>query len=136
MGVTKILKIASKQPQKKSRGGRPRIELTEKEKLMAIKYVTAAGFWKVRLADFLKISFPTLENILKKDASFFNDLKAAEAVFIGKIIQKAKPEFILRAKAGEEFPDSTQLDNESEQASEEIRKVVLRVREILPESGQ
>ncbi len=44
---------------------------------------------------FFKGSRPTLEKVLKADTNFFTRLKAADAEFCKRKIQKAKPEFIL-----------------------------------------
>ena len=119
----------------KKKNGRPRIKLTSEQKKLAVEYVSTSGLWKVRLAKFLKISFPTFESILKKDRSFFNDLEAADALFVQRTIKGAKPEFILRTKYKEEFPDNSFSDSGTG-GSEELDAVILRIRKILPASGQ
>lgn len=122
-----------RQPQNKNKGGRPQTELTEDRKSMAIEYVAASGFWKVRLAKFLKIDLKTLNKILQKNRGFSRDLEAADAVFVGKTIQHAKPEFILKSKYKDEFPDNS-FDPGAGQGGEELEAVIKRIRTILPAS--
>lgn len=119
----------------KNKTGRPRIILSEARKKLAIEYVASSGLWKVRLAKFLRIDHDTLNRILKTDRSFSDDLEAAEAVFVGKTIEKAKPEFILHSKYRDEFPDNS-FDPGIGQHAEELDAVILRIRQILPASGQ
>lgn len=89
--------------------GRPEIELASSQKLTAVQYVQKTGLWKIRLAKFLKIDRGTLDRILKNDPTFSTDLEAADAQFCGKTIQKAKPEFILKTKYKDEFPEDTKI---------------------------
>lgn len=118
---------------KKNKGGRPQTEITEDRKCMAIEYVSASGFWKVRLAKFLKIDLKTLNKILEKDRGFSRDLEAADAEFVGKTIQHAKPEFILKSKYRDEFPDNS-FDPGAERLPE-FEAVIKHIRTILPASG-
>lgn len=124
-----------KQLQGKNQGGRPQIILSETQKKIAVEYVSSSGFWKLRLAKFLKIDLKTLNKILLKNRGFSRDLEAAEAVFVGKTIQNARPEFILRSKYREEFPDNS-FDPGIGQGGEELEAVITRIRKILPASGQ
>jgi len=124
-----------KRSKKKNKGGRPKFVLTDKQRKAAIDYVTSSGFWKTRLAKFMKISFPTLELVLKRDKSFFNDIEAADATFVQKMVERAKPEFILRSKYKDEFPENN-FDPGAGQGGEELEAVILRIRKILPPSGQ
>ncbi len=120
---------------KGNKGGRPRVILSGSQMQLAIEYVTTSGLWKVRLAKLLRIDHDTLNRILKTDRSFSDDLEAAEAVFIGKTIQRAKPEFILKTKYRNEFPDNN-FDPGLGQGIEEFDAVIKRIRQILPASGQ
>ena len=96
----------------KNKGGRPPKELTEDQKLAAIQHVTISGFWKMRLATFLRVDFKTLARILKEDKGFSSKIKSADAQFCANMISRAKPEFILRTKYRDEFPDSKIVDSE------------------------
>jgi len=96
----------------KHKGGRPRgsfIKLTIDQKKAAINYVLKAGLWKVRLTHFLRIDLKTLNRILNSDKDFSLDLEAAEAEFAGNNIAAAKPEFILKTKYKDEFPEETKI---------------------------
>lgn len=82
--------------------------LDSENKELAIRYVTATGFFKYRVASYLGISRPTLDRIFKEDPSFFTQLKAADAVFCKNLIirtAKKNPSFILKTKYKEEFDD-------------------------------
>lgn len=130
------LKPTSKKVVKrKPKRGRPLIKFSPEQKKLAVEYVEMSGLWKVRLSKFLKVDYETLDRILKKDKNFSNDLEAAEAKFIGKKIDTAKPEFVLRTKYREEFPDNS-FSNDGTGGNEEIDAVILRIRKILPSSGQ
>lgn len=135
MNTKKQQEPNKKRGKKENKGGRPQTEITEDRKSMAIEYVAASGFWKVRLAKFLKIDLKTLNKILEKDRGFSRDLEAADAVFVGNTIKNAKPEFILKSKYRDEFPDNTS-DPYAGQRSEEFEAVIKRIRTILPASGQ
>lgn len=90
------------------------IVLTEAQKKAAIEYVQLSGFYKMRLASFLRLDIKTLNRILKDDESFSQDIKAAESAFIGKIVDKTvekRPDFILKSKYAEEFPDRLQVEH-------------------------
>jgi hypothetical protein len=99
-----------KKPKKKR--GRKKITLTEGQKVAAVKYIASCGFWKYRLAAFLRIDHKTLDLILKRDKNFSLELEAANAEFCGKNIRKASPEFILHNKFSDEFPDTKKIDVE------------------------
>lgn len=129
-----VIKL-KKQTRKQGRGGRPRIILSDEQKKLAIEYVKKSGLWKTRLARFLKINFRTFERILEIDKGFYNDLQSADAFFIAETIQRAKPEFILKTKYRDEFPDNS-FDPGIGQHAEELDAVILRIRQILPASGQ
>lgn len=123
-----------KKPPKKNKGGRPQ-KFTDELKKSAIEYVTDSGYWKVRLAKHLRVSVDTLDRRLKRNKSFAEDLEAAESDFIRKTIKGAKPEFILRSKYKDEFPENN-FDPGAGQGGEELEAVILRIRKILPPSGQ
>lgn len=79
--------------------------------VMAINYVMQTGFYKLRLADFLEITFKTLDRILKDQPDFYNKLKKAEAIYVGNLISNANvknPIDILKTKYRKEFPDVKQ----------------------------
>jgi len=95
----------------KDKGGRAKIELTDKQKELAIRYVKNSGLWKVRLAMYLGIDVKTLRSILKSDKSFSLVLQTADAEFCGKIIKKAKPDFILKTKYREEFSEKVGVEH-------------------------
>lgn len=83
-------------------------ELTDETKQHAIKYVKEGGLFKNRLSDFLSISRPTLDRLLKEDEDFFTALKRADAIFCKNLIaqvSKKDPIFILRTRYKEEFDD-------------------------------
>ena len=132
---SKPLKVIKKSPKKKNKGGRPRFKLSDEQRKLAIEYVTQSGYWKVRLAKLLRTDNKTLDKLLARDKGFSHDLESAEAVFIGKTIQGAKPEFILKTKYRDEFPDNV-FDPGAGQGGEELEAVILRIRKILPPSGQ
>jgi len=123
-----------KRSKKKNKGGRPQ-KFTDELKKSAIEYVKDSGYWKVRLAKYLRISVDTLDRRLKRDKGFADDLEAAESDFIRKTIKRAKPEFILRSKYKDEFPENN-FDPGAGQGGEELEAVILRIRKILPPSGQ
>ena len=92
------------QPLKNS-GGRPKTVLTEEEKRIAIKYATSAGFYKKSIAAILQIDRKTFDRILKLNKEFKRDLDRADSIFFGNLVSRAKPEFILRTRFPDEFPD-------------------------------
>lgn len=96
--------------QKGDKGGRPKVILIEAQKTLSIIYVKSSGLWKVRLAKLLRMDLKTLSRILREDRSFSLDLEAADAEFAGNIIARAKPEFILKTKYKDEFPETTISD--------------------------
>lgn len=89
----------------KNKGGRPLKELTEDQKHAAVQYVRDSGLWKIRLATFLRVDFKTLTRILKEDKAFHLELKAADSIFFGNMVSRARPEFILMTKYRDEFPN-------------------------------
>ena len=108
---------------RKSKGGRPKIELVKKQKELAVQYVKVSGFWRQALADYLGISKPTLLQILKKDEGFLTVLKAADAEFRKEIIELAKvkrPDFILKTKYREEFPEKVEVEHSVDKRLEEF----------------
>lgn len=119
---------------KKKRGPKP-IIFSEELKASAVLYVQESGYWKVRLSKFLRVSVDTLDRRLKTNRKFAEDLEAAEAEYIRNIVSKAKPEFILKSKYKDEFPDNS-FDPGAGQGGEELEAVILRIRKILPPSGQ
>ena len=102
--LSSIIKTSTNDTQK-NKGGRPLKELTEDQKHAAVQYVRDSGLWKIRLATFLRVDFKTLARILKEDKAFHLELKAADSIFFGNMVSRAKPEFILRTKYKDEFPD-------------------------------
>ena len=64
--------------------------LTDEQKRMALDYIRASGYFKFRLAQFLKISRPTLNKILVEDTDFFTEVEAANAEFCKELIEKVK----------------------------------------------
>jgi hypothetical protein len=110
----------------KKRGqGRPEIELSESQRVAAVKYVMETGFWLMRLKDFLGIDEKTLKRILKDDKDFSHLIKQANAAFLGKNIKKAKPDFILRNKARDEFADTNRIEViDPEKELERILKLI------------
>ena len=89
----------------KNPGGRPKTVLTEEQKHIAFKYAESAGFYKKSIAAILQIDRKTFDRILKLDKEFERDLKRADSIFFGNLVSRAKPEFILRTRFPEEFPD-------------------------------
>lgn len=86
--------------------------LSEESKNNAIKCVEESGFYKNRLANFLGISRPTFDKVLKENEDFFTDLKRADAVYCKSlidIVSKKNPVFILRTRYSEEFDDKNQF---------------------------
>lgn len=80
--------------------------LTNKEKDFALIYVRASGFYKSRLANYLKISRPTLNRIFNDDPGFFTNVEAANAEFCKELIERAKdknPLFLLERMFRKEF---------------------------------
>jgi len=87
--------------------------LSDEQKELALLYVRASGFYKTRLAAYLKISRPTLDRVIKDDAVFFTDLESASADFCKELIERVKekdPKFILRTRYREEFNDSVKFE--------------------------
>ena len=117
--VGKDLQKSSK-PKKR---GRPRIIISAKRKEAAIKYVLDSGFWFASLSSFLGINRETLRTKIKKDKHFFAALEAANAEFRRKMVIQAKPEFILRNKFSDEFPDNQKL-NVEHGFSEKLQRVL------------
>ena len=108
---------------KRRKTGRPKIELVKKQRELAIQYVKVSGFWRQALADYLGISKPTLLQILKKDEGFLTALKAADAEFRKEIIELAKvkrPDFILKTKYREEFPEKVEVEHSIDKRLEEF----------------
>lgn len=67
----------------------------------------------MRLADYLGMDIKTLHRILDEDATFSQDIKAADAEFLGvtiRIAQKKRPEFILETKYRDEFKKINTLE--------------------------
>lgn len=88
------------------------MQLLYEEKKKAYMYVLVSGFYKVRLAQFLSISRPTLDRMLHDDPHFFTQLQAADAEFCKKLIMqvaKKNPTFILKTKYRTEFPDNSTI---------------------------
>lgn len=109
--------------------GRPTIGLSEESKSHCVDYVKASGFYKTRVAKFLRIDAKTLNKILKDDRSFSLDLEAADAEFQGKIIATARPEFILKTKYREEFPTNFK-DDAGGALNEEIDRFLDRAKSL------
>lgn len=65
-----------------------KMQLLYEEKKKAYMYVLVSGFYKVRLAQFLSISRPTLDRMLHDDPHFFTQLQAADAEFCKKLIMQ------------------------------------------------
>lgn len=108
---------------KRKKGGRPKIELDKKQKELAIQYVKVSGLWKQALADYLGISKPTLLQILKEDDSFLTALQAADAEFRKEIIELTKvkrPDFILKTKYREEFPERLEIEHSIDKRLEDF----------------
>jgi len=108
---------------KRKKGGRPKIEISKEQRDLAVKYVKVSGFWRQALADYLEISKPTLLQILKKDDSFLTALQAADAEFRKEIIELAKvkrPDFILKTKYREEFPEKFEVEHSIDKRLEEF----------------
>ncbi len=83
--------------------------LSDKSKELAIKYVEATGFYKNRLAKFLGISRPTLDNIFDNDLEFFTQIELADSIFCKGVIERVRdknPSFILKTKYREEFNEN------------------------------
>jgi len=118
----------------KSRAGRPKIVFSQEIKDAAIQYVRDSGYWKVRLAKFLKVNTDTLDKKLKQDKNFSEDLEAAEAEFLRKTIKNAKPEFVLKTKYKDEFPEHNPFDPGAGSGGDELEAVILHIRKILPAS--
>src|SRR3972149_362145 len=89
----------------KNPGGRPKTLLSEEQKHIVIKYAESAGFYKKSIAAILQIDRKTFDRILKLDKEFTLDLKRSDSIFYGNLVSRAKPEFILRTRFPEEFPD-------------------------------
>lgn len=101
-----------------------KFRLSLDQKNSAFDYVRASGFFKNRLASFLKISRPTLDRLLEEDEDFFTQIKAADAEFckdLIELVKKKDPKFILRTKYIDEFNDS--LKYEAFDPVEEIQRV-------------
>jgi len=118
----------------KKRGPKP-IIFSDELKASAVLYVIDSGYWKTRLSKFLRVSVDTLDRRLKQDKKFAGDLEAAEAEFIRNNIKSAKPEFILSHKYRDEFPENN-FDPGIGDGGEALEAVILRIRKILPASGQ
>lgn len=89
----------------KNKGGRPKTIFTEQQKHMAIKYVEDSGLYKIRIADLLGVDRKTFDKILKQDKEFKINLDRADSIFFANLVSRAKPEFILRNRFPDEFPD-------------------------------
>lgn len=88
--------------------------LTDEQKKAAIQYVQLSGLYMLRLAKFLRISYPTLQKIFKEDQTFFKEIEAAEADFIQNVVKavhEKRPDFILKSKYADEFPDRLQVEH-------------------------
>lgn len=108
---------------KRGKGGRPKIELVKKQKELAIQYVKVSGFWRQALADYLEISKPTFLQILKEDEGFLTALQAADAEFRKEIVQLTKvkrPDFLLKTKYREEFPEKVEIEHSVDKRLEEF----------------
>lgn len=108
---------------RKSKGGRPKKKITKEQRDLAVKYVKVSGFWRQALADYLEISKPTLLQILKQDEGFLTALQAADAEFRKEIVEltKAKrPDFILKTKYREEFPEKVEVEHSVDKRLEEF----------------
>lgn len=83
--------------------------LSEAQKDSAVVFVKEAGLFKKRLANFLKISRPTLDKVFEEDGEFFTRLEAADAEYCKELImavRKKDPVFILKTRYKDEFGDS------------------------------
>lgn len=94
----------------KNKGGRPLKIISKEMQVAANKYVSDSGISMEALAHFLGIARSTLQEILKRDKKFSADIMAANAEFRRKTIKKARPEFILRNKFRDEFPDAPKIE--------------------------
>lgn len=109
--------------------GAPKVTLTDKQKNLAYNYVSQTGYWPTRLAAYLGIDAKTLHRILKEDKYFSAGIELAEAKFCGKKIKKASPDFILKTKYREEFPEKVQVEHGMD---EELKKFFDRQKRRLP----
>lgn len=117
---------------KRKKSGRPKIEITKNQRDLAVKYVKVSGFWRQALADYLEISKPTLLQILKEDGGFLTALQAADAEFRKEIVELTKvkrPDFILKTKYREEFPEKVGVEHS---VNSELEKALDRMAQILP----
>ncbi len=98
--------------------------LDKKTKEFAVRYVMETGFFKIRLANFLGISRPTLDKILEEDKGFFTAIQAANAVFCKDLILRVKqknPTFLLKTRFKYEFDDKLKVG--AYDPEEEIKKL-------------
>ncbi len=121
--------MRTKTSNKRPKCGRPKIDLTKKQKDLAVQYVKTSGLWKDRLAKYLGVSRKTLYRILKRDQGFDTALQAADAVFCAEIIKKAKPDFILKTKHREEFIEKIVVE---ESVDKKLKEFLDRVSKKLP----
>lgn len=110
MPKRKNRRVKAKPTPRKPKNGRPEVLYSKKQKQLAIQYVKTSGLWKIRLAKYLGISRTTLDKVIRKDKSFWTQLEMADAEFCSANIRKAKPDFILRTKYREEFPENVKLE--------------------------
>jgi len=94
----------------KNKVGRPKINLSKKQKDLAIQYVKTSGLYKIRLAKYLGIGRRSLYRVLKRDKNFDTDLQRAEAEFCADIIKRANPTKILETKYRDEFPIKQEIE--------------------------
>lgn len=109
--LSAIVKSPNNNP-KENIGGRPQKIISKEMRVAANKYVSDSGISMVDLANFLGIARSTLQEIFKRDKEFSADIMAANAEFRRKTIKKARPEFILRNKFRDEFPDAPKSETE------------------------
>jgi len=94
----------------KNKVGRPKINLSKKQKDLAIQYVKTSGLYKIRLAKYLCISRRSLYRLLERDGDFDTALQRADSEFCARMISKAKPDFILKTKYSGEFPTKQEIE--------------------------
>lgn len=95
---------------KENKGGRPQKVISKEMRVAAVQYVSDSGISMEVLANFLGIARSTLQDIFKRDKEFSAEIKTANAEFRRKTVMAAKPEFILRNKFRDEFPDSPKIE--------------------------
>ena len=105
--------VKSENKPSKNKVGRPLKVISKEMRIAAIQYVTDSGISMESLANFLGIARSTLQDIFKRDKEFSAEIHAGNAEFRRKIVMAARPEFILRNKFRDEFPD-TKIEPEND----------------------